>query len=89
MEKIIEKLYQLHLEEMQYSFGYVDREKMEKEYDAYCKLSQTLPAFMKGLLMEFSNLNEERRKAELQAAYEYGFKTAIKLILEATKEWIR
>ena len=86
MEKIIEKLYQVHLDEEQFPFGIYDKEKMAKEYDAYCKLSQTLPAFMHGLLTEYSNLNEERRKVELQAAYEYGFKTAIKLILESTKE---
>ena len=86
MEKIIEKLYQLHVQEEQYCFGIIDKEKMEKEYNAYCQLSQTLPAFMKGQLTEYSNLNEERHKAELQAAYVYGFKTAIKLILEGVKD---
>ena len=86
MEKIIEKLYQIHLQEEDFSLGIVDREKMQKEYDAYCALSQTLPTFMKGQLSEFSNLNEERHKAELQSAYELGFKTAIKLILEGVKD---
>ena len=86
MEKIIEKLYQLHVQEEQYCFGVIDKEKMEKEYDAYCKLFQTLPTFMKGQLTEYSNLNEERHQAELKAAYEYGFKTAIKVVLEGIKE---
>ena len=86
MEKIIEKLYQIHLQEEDFSLGIVDREKRQKEYDAYCALSQTLPTFMKGQLAEFSNLNEERHKAELQSAYELGFKTAIKLILEGVKD---
>ena len=65
MEKIIEKLYQIHLQEEDFSLGIVDREKMQKEHDAYCALSQTLPTFLKGQLAEFSNLNEERHKAEL------------------------
>ena len=86
MEKIIEKLYQLHLQEEDFFLGVVDREKMQKEYDVYCALSQTLPAFMKEQLTEYSNLNEERHQAELKAAYEYGFKTAIKIVLEGIKE---
>ena len=30
MEKMIEKFYQLHLQEEQFPFGITDREKMEK-----------------------------------------------------------
>ena len=86
MEKIIEKLYQLYIQEEGFSFGVVDREKMQKEYDAYCGLSQILPAFMRGQLEEYSSLNEDRRQAELQAAYKCGFKTAIKMILEGVKD---
>ena len=86
MEKMIEKFYQLHLQEEQFPFGITDREKMEKEYDAYIMLSQTLPKFMKEQLSEYVNLSDERHKAELQAAYEYGFKTAIKLMLESVKD---
>ena len=41
---------------------------------------------MKEQLTEYSNLNEERHQAELKAAYEYGFKTAIKIVLEGIKE---
>lgn len=86
MEKIIEKLYNLHLEEEQFPFGVADKESMEKEYDIYCMLAQTLPPFMKQQLSEYATLNEERHKTELKAAYEYGFKTAMKLILESVKE---
>ena len=86
MDKVIEKLYNLHLEEEQFPFGVVDKESMEKEYDTYCMLAQTLPKFMKQQLSEYANLNDERHKRELQAAYEYGFKTAMKLILESVKE---
>ena len=86
MEKIIEKLYKIHLEEEQLPFGVVDKEVIEKEYEAYCLLSQTLPQDMRKRLSEYANLNEERRKVEMQAAYQYGFKTAIRLILEGIKE---
>ena len=86
MEKIIEKFYNLHLEEEQFPFGVADKESMEKEYDIYCMLAQTLPQFMKQQLSEYATLNEERHKRELQVAYEYGFKTAMKLILESVKE---
>ena len=86
MEKIIEKLYDLHLQEEQYPFGIVDKGSMQKEYDIYYILSQTLPPLMKDQLSEYINLNSERHKAELKAMYEYGFKTGIKLVLESVKE---
>ena len=86
MEKIIEKFYDLHLQEEQLPFGFVDKERMNKEYDAYCTLSQTLPPSIKGLFAEYVNLSDERHKAELKCMYEYGFKTAIKLLIEGMKE---
>ena len=41
---------------------------------------------MKEQLSEYVRLNDERHKKELQAMYEYGFKTAMTLILETHKE---
>ena len=86
MDKIIEKLYKLHLEEEQFPFGVADKESMQKECEVYCMLAQTLPQPMREQLSEYSALNEERHQSELQAAYEYGFKTAIKLVLESLKD---
>ena len=86
MEKIIKKLYDLHLQEEQYPFGVVDKENMRKEYEAYCTLAQTLAPLMKEKLSEYVNLNNERHKTELMAVYEFGFKTAMKLVLECVKE---
>ena len=86
MNKIVEKFYELHLQEEQFPFGVVDKESMQKEYEAYCMLSQTLSPSMKNMLSEYVNLNDERHKAELKAMYKYGFKTAIQLIFESLKE---
>ena len=86
MEKMIEKLYQMQVEEEQFLCRVVDREKRQRECDAYLMFSQTLPQFMRGQLTEYIDLCDERHKAELQAAYEYGFKTAIKLVLESLKD---
>ena len=86
MDKIIEKLYNSHLQEEQFPFGIAEKESMQKEYDAYCTLSEMLSKEGKELLMEYSDLNEVRHKSELKSAYENGFKTAIKLILESVKE---
>ena len=36
MGKIIEKLYNVHLQEEQFPFGLVERGNMRKEYEAYC-----------------------------------------------------
>lgn len=86
MEKIIEKLYDLHLQEEQFPFGIADKERMQKEYETYCTLSQTISPLIKKQLSEYVSLNDERHKAELKAMYVYGFKTAIRLILEGVKE---
>ena len=86
MEKIIEKLYEIHLNEEQYPFGIVDKESIQKEYDLYFFLSQTLSGDDKEHFSEYANLNDERHKMELKAMYEYGFKTAVKLFLETIKE---
>ena len=86
MEKIIEKLYNLHLQEDQFPFGIVNKESMQKEYDLYYILAQTLSSSMKDQLLEYVNLNNERHKMELKAMYEYGFKTATRLFIESLKE---
>ena len=86
MEKMIERLYQAHLQEEQLPFGVPNREKQQKECEIYCTFSEDLPQPMKALLKEYDSLIEERHKAELQAAYEYGFKAAVKLILEGIKD---
>jgi hypothetical protein len=86
MEKIIEKLYELHVKEEPEVFTMTDREKMQREYDTYLAFSQILLPHMREELREYVNLNEERHKDELQKAYTNGFKAAIKLVLEGIKE---
>ena len=86
MEKMIERLYQAHLQEEALPFGVTNRENMQKECEVYCSLLEGLKQPMKDQLREYENLTEERHKAELQAAYEYGFKTAVKLVLESLKD---
>ena len=86
MEKMIERLYQAHLQEEQLPFGVPNRENKQKECEIYCLLSEELPQPMRELLRDYDGLIEERHEAELQTAYEHGFKTAIKLILEGVKD---
>ena len=86
MEKMIEKFYELHLQEEQYPFGVIDKERMQKEYEAYYTLVDALSPCEKEQMLEYVNLNNERHKSELKAMYEYGFKMAINLILESVKE---
>jgi hypothetical protein len=86
MDKIIEKLYNSHLQEEQFPFGIAEKESMQKEYELYCMLTQTMPQPMREQFREYVTLNEERHQSELKTIYEQGFKMAIKLILEGIKE---
>ena len=86
MDKIIERLYELHIKEEGEVFAMADKGKIQKEYDIYLSLSAILLPHMREELREYSELNEERHKEELKKAYENGFKTALALILEGVKE---
>ena len=86
MDKIIEKLYELHLKEEPEAFAMADKGKIQKEYDTYLSFSQILLPYMREELREYTNLNEERHKEELQKAYENGFKAAIKIVLESVEK---
>lgn len=86
MDKIIDKLYGLQLNIDNYPLGISNKENMEKEYGIYYILQNNLLGENKDLFLRYVKLNDERRSEELRAAYENGFKTAIKLILEGISE---
>lgn len=86
MEKILEKLYKLHIEDGFYPYGRINHENEKKEWELYHYLYQNLHNQEKQIFLEYTNLKEERYKEELKSVYEYGFKEAIQLIAEALKD---
>ena len=86
MDKIIDKLYGLQFNIDNYPLGITNKENIEKEYGIYYILQNNLLGENKDLFLRYVDLNEERRSEELRVAYENGFKTAIKLVLEGISE---
>ena len=87
MDSIIEKLFNLHIESEEYfSTMMVEKEDLQKECALYGVLYDSLSSETLSHLREYLNLLEMRTKREKQALYEIGFKTAIRIVLESTKE---
>ena len=86
MEKIIEKLYKLHISTAQFPFGIPNKEITTQEWNLYCSLIEELPKKHKETFMEYTSTREERHKQEIKSIYEQAFKTAVKLLIECTKE---
>lgn len=83
MEKIIQKLYEVHIKDSYYPYGEPDQEEMKKEYALYGDLLDRLSEKDSKDFSKYANLQEERHAKERAAVYEYGFKAAIKLIVES------
>ena len=86
MEKIIKKLYEIDLNHQLLQVLQSDRDKAIKEWDCYNDLFEKIPQECKNLFLRYINLRANRECKELEKAYEYGFKTAMKLLLESVKE---
>ncbi len=86
MEKLIEKLFELHLKTETFPVGIPDKEGIENEWKLYEFLLNNLTDKNKKILTEYNKLTSMRHGKELQAVYAQGFKTAIRLILEVYKE---
>ncbi len=86
MENIIEKLYELHINTAQYPFGIPNKEITAQEWTLYCSLIEDLPKKHKEIFMEYTTVCQERHKQEIKSIYEQAFKTAIKLLMECSKE---
>jgi hypothetical protein len=86
MENIIEALYNLHLQTNLQPFGFDDLQKTKQEIQLYTFLYENLSEKDKKIFLNYMDLLNTRNKEQLLAAYSCGFKTAIKLILQSTKE---
>ena len=86
MDRIFEKLYEAHIEEEQENFSIIESNLIKKEYDVYLELFESLSGAQKKLLSEFSTVRDERFERETKKAYIKGFKTAIRLMAESSKE---
>ena len=85
MEKIIEKLYEVHLNVEDFVFYAKNKETQKEEWELYCFFYEALPKEEGELFAKYVDMREERHREERQAAYEAGFKRAIKMILESLK----
>ena len=86
MENILEKLYDLHIKMEDCPYGKTNHEDESREWQLYHYLYQNFSLEDRKIFSEYINLNENRHKGELKSVYEYGFKTAIQLIVEALKD---
>ncbi len=86
MEKIIEKLFQLQLNNELFLVGACNKEDTDQECKLYSELYDMLPQENKNKFFQYVNLCGVRHTEELKIAYKNGFKTAIKMLLEALKD---
>ena len=86
MEDMIEKLYNLHVSTNNFPFGKPNKEVMDEEWKIYSFLYGALCEPYKGEFLRYADLCRSRQEEEYKAAYEYGFKTAINIIIQGLKE---
>lgn len=86
MNSIIERLYETHLKMEDLPFGTPDHEEEREEWELYLQLTKHLPEEHKEDFSRYIELRGNRQNREMKAVYDYGFKTAIKLMIEALKE---
>ncbi len=86
MDKIIERIYMMETEENPCLFVDENRERTNKEWALYNRLYNDLSQELKALFSEYANLSAERHREELKSAYEKGFKTGAKLMVESMRE---
>lgn len=86
MEKIIEKLYDFHINTSNFPFGKPCKENMDREWELYNFLFENLSEEHRKIFLEYVELHGIRQNEESKVVYEYGFKTAVRLITESLKE---
>ena len=86
MNKIIEQICKIQLEENPCLFTPENREQSKKEWGLYDELYSGLSGEIKTKFLEYTNLCAERHAEGVRFAYEKGFKDAIRLLLESLKE---
>lgn len=86
MDNLLQKLYEIHLQTEEFPLGKPNKEEMDRECESYIFLCENLPKKMKSVLLDYLDLHNRRHNAEIETAYESGFKTAIRLIFGCIKE---
>ena len=74
------------MEQSSYAFACQDTDAVKREWELYERLQDKLTKEQKTDFQEYTNLCAERQSVERRAAYEQGFKAAIRLLLEAAKD---
>ena len=83
MDKIIEKLFNIHLQNKDFLTALSNKDSAVREWQLYELLLEKLPVEEKEIFAEYSRLCNQRQGNEIQLSYEQGFKTAIRLMIES------
>ena len=82
MDSMIEKICAMQLKEEDFPFGKPDKAKMDREWELYYTLIESLPTEQKELFLEYTELVAERGQKERMEACKKGFKIAIQLTVD-------
>ncbi len=83
MESILDELYYAALEKDGYAFACLDKQVGEQEQAAREKLKEALTEEQWLAFVAFLDRYADRRDAEMQNAYRYGFKQGLVLVIES------
>ena len=86
MKNLIEELFNIHLNKDNFLVGVVNKEDSTRESELYDCLYESFSDENKKLFFEYLGLCRIRQGIELRESYQAGFKTAIKMIIEALNE---
>ena len=86
MNKIIEQICKMQQEENPCFFTSGNREQSKKEWGLYDELYAGLSGKTRAMFLEYTNVCAERHADSVRAAYEKGFKDAMRLLLESLKK---
>lgn len=86
MDKVIEKFYEIYLDDEAFLVNITDKEKAKEEWGLYNVLYENTPKEYRKDLLKYIRLRGEREKEELKEVFIRGFKTAVSLRTEALKE---
>ena len=82
MKNILDKIFNIVLNERSFSFAKTDTETDVEETNAYSALYERLSQETQKEFLHYIALRGKRETEEVQAAYKQGFKDAISLIME-------
>ena len=83
MDDIFEKLYAIHLDTENFPCGKPKKEEMDEEWELYHFLYENLTDNCKQAFLRYAELIVNRQEQERRAVYEYGFKTGVRLLIQA------